>query len=321
MRHLIRNLFCLAACTLAITAAHAAVYPEKPVRIIVPFAAGGPNDFVARLLGQKLSEQWKVPVVVDNRGGAGGNIGAELAMRAAPDGYTLVLHSTAFVVNPSLYDKVPYDVFRDFVPVTLTSTSALIFVSHPSLPAKNMKDVVALAKSAPPFNYVSPGTGTLGHLGAELFSQVAGIRMQHIPYKGAGPAVIDLLSGQVKFGMPAVPPVVPHLKSGRLTGLGVTSLQRLALLPEVATVAESGFPGFRVDNMYGILAPAGLPAARLRELNAAFLRVLGLPDIREKLAAQGFDVVGNSPGAFRDFLQAEFVKWAKAIKESGARVD
>lgn len=305
----------------AVSAGAAEKFPGKPVRIIVPFAAGGPNDFVSRLFGQRLSDIWDQPVVVDNRAGAGGNIGAELAKRSAPDGYTLVLHSTAFVVNPSLYRKVPYDVFKDFAPVTLAATSALIFVAHPSLPARSMRDVVALAKSSPSFNYASPGTGTLGHLGAELFSSMAGIKMQHIPYKGAAPAVIDLLGGQVKFGMPAVPPVVPHLRTGKLVGLGVTSLQRLALLPEVPTVVESGYPGYRVDNMYGVLAPAGTPAARIRELNSAIVKVLAVPEIREKLSAQGFDVVGNSPQEFASFLKVEFDKWGKAVKESGAKVD
>ncbi len=305
----------------AVSAAAAEKFPVKPVRIVVPFSAAGPADFVARLIGQKLTEEWGQTTVIDNRGGAGGNIGTEIAARSAADGYTLMMHSTAFVVNPTLFGKVPYDVFKDFAPVSLTTTSALIFVAHPSLPAKNMRDIVALAKSSPPFNYASPGTGTLGHLGAELFASIAGIKLQHIPYKGAAPAVIDLLAGQVKFGMPAVPPVVPHLKTKRLVGLGVTSLKPLALLPEVPSVAESGFPGYRVDNMYGILAPAGTPPARVRELHAAIAKVLAQPDIREKLIAQGFDVVSSSPGEFADFLKVEFDQWGKVVRESGAKVN
>ncbi len=300
--------------------ANAAAFPEKPVRMIVSFAAGGPNDFIARVLAQKLSEHWGTPAIVDNRPGAGGNIGSEVAAKASADGYTLTLVSTAFVVNPSLYSKVGYDPFKDFAPVTLAAISPLIFVAHPSLPAKNIRDVVALAKKTP-LNYASPGAGTTGHLGGELLNAMAGVSMQHIPYKGAAPATTDLLRGQVKFGLTALPPAVPHVKSGRLTAIAVTTLKRVSILPEVPTVAESGYPAYQVDNMYGILAPAGTPKAVVSKLNADIIRVLGMPDARERLLTQGFEPLGNTPEEFGRYLKSEAVKWAKVVKESGARVD
>lgn len=309
-----------------LAAAHAggtgaqAVFPEKPVRMIVSFAAGGPNDFIARVISQKLSDHWGPPVIVDNRPGAGGNIGTEVAAKASPDGYTLTLVSTAFVVNPSLYRKVGYDAFKDFSPVTLAAVSPLIFVAHPSLPAKNIREVVQLAKKTP-LNYASPGAGTTGHLGGEMLNAMAGIKMLHIPYKGAGPATADLLGGQVKFGLTALPPAVPHVKSGRLTAIAVTTLKRVTILSDVPTVSESGYPGYQVDNMYGILAPAGTPKAVINKLHADIVRVLGMPEVKDRLLAQGFEPLGNTPEEFGRYLKSEAIKWAKVVKESGAKVD
>ena len=297
-----------------------AAYPEKPVRMIVSFAAGGPNDFIARVISQKLTEYWGLPVIVDNRPGAGGNIGSELAAKASADGYTLTLVSTAFVVNPSLYKKTGYDPFKDFAPITLAAVSPLVFVTHPSLPAKNIRDVVQLAKKSP-MSYASPGAGTTGHLGGELLNAMAGVKIQHIPYKGAGPAVTDLLAGQLKFGLVALPPAVPHIKSGRLTGIAVTTLKRVSILPEVPTVAESAYPDYQVDNMYGILATGGTPKAVVSKLHADIVRALGASDVKDRLLAQGFEPLGSSPDEFSRYLKAEAVKWAKVVKESGAKVD
>ncbi len=297
-----------------------AAFPEKPVRMIVSFAAGGPNDFIARVISQKLTEYWGLPVIVDNRPGAGGNIGSELAAKAPADGYTLTLVSTAFVVNPSLYKKTGYDPFKDFAPITLAAVSPLVFVTHPSLPAKNIRDVVQLAKKSP-MSYASPGAGTTGHLGGELLNAIAGVKIQHIPYKGAGPAVTDLLAGQLKFGLVALPPAVPHIKSGRLTGIAVTTLKRVSILPEVPTVAESAYPDYQVDNMYGILATGGTPKAVVSKLHADIARALAASDVKDRLLAQGFEPLGSPPDEFSRYLKSEAVKWAKVVKESGAKVD
>ncbi len=297
-----------------------AAFPEKPVRMIVSFAAGGPNDFIARVISQKLTEYWGLPVIVDNRPGAGGNIGSELAAKAPADGYTLTLVSTAFVVNPSLYKKTGYDPFKDFAPITLAAVSPLVFVTHPSLPAKNIRDVVQLAKKSP-MSYASPGAGTTGHLGGELLNAMAGVKIQHIPYKGAGPAVTDLLAGQLKFGLVALPPAVPHIKSGRLTGIAVTTLKRVSILPEVPTVAESAYPDYQVDNMYGILATGGTPKAVVSKLHADIARALAASDVKDRLLAQGFEPLGSPPDEFSRYLKSEAVKWAKVVKESGAKVD
>ena len=295
-------------------------WPTRPVRLIVPFAAGGPADFVARLASLKLSERWGQPVVIDNRGGAGGNIGTELAAKAAPDGYTLLLTTSVFICNPSLYKKIGYDPFKDFAPVTLTGVSATIVVRHPSFPAKNMRDIAQLAKTSA-INYASPGIGTAAHLAAELFRTYAKVDMQQVPFKGAGPAIVAMLGGEVRLGFMAVPPAVPHVRTGRLVAVAVSSPQRIALLPDVSTVAESGFPGFQVDNLYGVLAPRGTPPAVIKKLHADIVDVLKQPDVRERLATEAFDVVGNTPDEFGRYLKLEFTKCAKVVKESGARVD
>lgn len=311
----------VAACTCSAlsAAAVAADYPAKPVRVVVPFAAGGPTDFVARLIGQKLSERWGQPVVIDNRGGAGGNIGTALVGQSPGDGYTLLLTTSVFISNPSLYKKTGYDPFREFAPVTLTGTSATIISRHPSYAVPSMRDLVSLSKSAP-VSYASPGIGTAGHLAAELFRTMTGANLQQVPYKGAGPAMTALLGGEVKLGFTAVPPVIPLSKSGRLVPIAVTSPKRLGVLPNVPAVAES-YPGFQVDNMYGLLAPRNTPAAVVRKINADTVAVLSVPDVRQRLAVEAFDVIGNSPEEFGRYLKAEFTKWAKVVRDSGARVD
>jgi tripartite-type tricarboxylate transporter receptor subunit TctC len=294
-------------------------YPNRPVRVIVSFAAGGPADFVARLLGQKLSENWKQPVVVDNRGGAGGNIGTALAAQAPADGYTFLLTTSVFTANPSLYRNAGYDPFKDFEPVVLTGTSATIVSRHPSFSVKSMQELVTLSK-ADPIPYASPGIGTAGHLAAELLQSMTGAKLQQVPYKGAGPAMTGLLGGEVKLGFTAVPPVIGLSKAGKLIPIAVTSPKRIAVLPNVPTVAET-YPGFQVDNMYGVLAPKGTPKVIVKKVNADIVAVLGQPAIRQRLDAEAFDVIGDTPEAFGRYLREEFTKWAKVIKASGARVD
>lgn len=304
---------------LAVTPAQAA-YPEKPVRVVVPFAAGGPADLVARLLGQKLSEVWRQPVVVDNRGGAGGNLGTVLVGQALPDGYTLLLTTSVFVSNPSLYRNVGYDAFKDFAPITLTSVSATVVSRHPSYTVVNsMQDIVQQSKAGP-IPYASPGIGTAGHLSGELFRTITKANIQAVPYKGAGPAMTGLLGGEVRLGFTAVPPVVALSRSGKLVPIAVTSVKRLDVLPNVPTVAES-YPGFEVDNMYGLLAPKATPAALVRKINADTLAVLKMPEVRQRFAQEAFEIRGNSPEQFDQYLRAEYTKWAKVVKDSGARVD
>jgi len=259
-------------------------------------------------------------VIVDNRPGAGGNIGTEMIARALPDGYTLGLVSTAFVVNPSLYRSLSYDPLKDFAPITLAAVSPVIIVAHPTLGAANIKELVALAKSTP-LAYGSPGTGTTGHLGGELFDALAGIKMQHIPYKGAAPAVNDLLGGQIKLALTAVPPVAPHIKAQRLRAIAVTTRHRTASLPDVPTVAESGFPDYEVDNMYGVVATGGTPKAVVDYLNREISSIVHTPDVKVRLESQGYDPVGNTVAAFSSYLRVESAKWAKVVRESGARVE
>lgn len=308
----------LGALTTSVTCAQS--YPVKPVRIIVPAAAGGPVDFIARVIGQQLTEIWGHPVIADNRPGAGTNIGNQLTAKAAPDGYTLELVSTAFVVNPSLYRNPGYDPFRDFEAVTLAATSPIIIVAHPSLPVRDVRELARLAKQQP-VNYASPGTGTTGHLAGALFNTLAGTRMQHVPYKGAGPAMTDLLGGMMQLGFMAVPPAVPHIATGRLKAIAVTSRSRTALLPVVPTVAEAGFTGYEVDTMFGVVAPRGVPRTIVAQVHRDIARIVQSATVRERLRSQGFDPVGNTPEEFGKYLRAESVKWALVVKQSGARVD
>ena len=295
-------------------------YPTKPMRMIVPFAPGGPNDLVARVVGQKLTESWGQTLIIDNRGGAGGNIGVTLAARASADGYTLLMVGLHFVVNPSLYANAGYDVERDFAPITNAAVSATILVVHPSLAARDLREFVQLAKRGG-LDYGSPGTGTAGHLAAELLNTAAGIKIQHIPYKGAALAISDLLGGQIKSAMFALPGATPHVRAGKMRAIAVSTLQRSAALPDVPTVAESGYPGFFVDNIYGILAPRGTPDSIVTQLHTAIAAALKAPDVRERLIAQGYEPLANTPAQFAVYLRAETTKWAKLVKDSGMRTE
>ncbi len=305
----------------ACTTALAQPYPGKPVRMIVPFAAGGPTDLVARLLSQKLSLRWGEALVVENRPGAGSNIGIAAVAHAAPDGYTILLATSGLISNPSLYKNTGYDPFKDFAPVTVVGNSATVVVRHPSLSnVRTMHDLESLARSSK-VNFATPGIGLAGHLAGELFKMRAGVDMQAIPFAGAGPATAAVLSGQVPIGFMAIPSTIPHIKAGRLVAIAVTSPTRLAVLPDVPTVAESGYPGFQVDNMYGVLARRGTPPAIVTKLHDDIVAVLKDPDLREKFAGATIDIIGNTPEEFSRYIADEYAKWAEVVKASGAKVE
>lgn len=311
-----------AVAALAAAQAPAADYPVRPVRLVVAFAPGGSVDVVARLLAQKLGERWKQQVVVDNRPGAGGNVSAEIAARAQPDGYTLYMTSAAFVVNPSLYSSVPYDPVRDFAPISLVATVQSVLVSHPALPVKSVKDLIALAKARPgQINYGSTGSGTSGHLIMELFRSMAGIDLVHVPYKVIGQTYADLLSGQVSLFFPTAPGALPHIQAGRIRALAVAGARRSGALPGVPTVAEAGVPGFDAGTWYPLLATARTPRVVVEIVHRDLVHVLGLPDIRERLTAAGIEIVGSTPQELARHIRDEIPKWARVIKQSGARAD
>ena len=300
--------------------AAAPAYPAKPVRIIVPFPPGGPTDYIARVLAQKLTEAWGQTVVVDNRAGAGGNIGTEMVARSTGDGYTLLVTTTSMVINQNLFTNPGYDAIKDFAPITNAANSPILFFAHPAFPGKSMRDVIPLGK-AKPLNFASAGNGTTAHLAGEMLRTAYGVPLHHIPYKGAGPALNDVLGGQLQIGSTALPPPVPHVRAGTLKALGVTSLKRSTALPDTPTIAESGFPGYIVDNMVGVLVSAGTSRELVATLNVDITRVLNRPDVRDRLSGVGFDAVGNSTQEFGAYLRSEMAKWAKVIKDSGATVD
>lgn len=298
-------------------------YPTKPIRFVVPFSPGGGVDLIGRTIGQKLSEAWGQPVVVDNRGGGGGNIGTDMVAKAPPDGYTLLMGYVGnLAINPFLFSKLPYDPVKDFAPITLAATAPNVLVAHPSLPAASVKALVALAKSKPgELNYASAGNGTVGHMVAELFKTVTGIDIVHVPYKGNGPALIDVLGGQVRLMFSAPGAVLAHIRAGRLRGLAVASTTRPAGLGHIPTFAETGYPAVEATAWYGVLVPAGTPPAIVTKLGKEIVRIMQLPDVKERLARHGYDVTTNSPAEFAAFLKADLVKWERVVKASGARID
>jgi len=315
-----RSTLALAAFLLPV-AAQAQSYPERPIRLIVPSAPGGGTDFTARFLGQKVGDALGQTVIVDNRPGAAGNLGVELGAKASPDGYTLVMPITSFSINPSLYRKLPFDTEKDFTPVALAATGALVLVVHPGVQATNVKELIALAKAKPgSLNYANSGNGTSAHLSGEMFKRMAGVDIVSIGYKGGGPAVVDLLAGQVQMYFSTLPATAGQVKSGRLRALAVTSPKRVPDLPGVPTVAESGLPGFEVIYWFGIFAPRGTPAAIVNKLNAEFGRALKLPETSERFAVQGMQPGGGTPAELGAFLRAEIVKWGRVIKEAGIPV-
>lgn len=305
--------------TTSASAVAAADYPDRPIRLIAPFAAGGPSDIMARLVSQKLNESMGQPIVVDNRAGAGGAVGCEIAAKAAPDGYTLLLGSSGNLsVNPSLYKKLPYDPVKDFQPITQLEAGPQVLVVHPAVAAKSVQELIALAKARPhALNFASGGTGTGNHLASELFKATAGIDIVHVPYKGTGQALTDLVGGQVQMMMSSLLPAIPQIKAGRLRGLAVTSVKRTPVLPELPTIAESGMPGFETTSWHGILVPAKTPKAIATRLHDELVKMLGQPDVRARLASEGIDAIGNTPQEFAAYIRSETVKYAKVIKQAG----
>ncbi|WP_219216410.1 tripartite tricarboxylate transporter substrate binding protein [Variovorax boronicumulans] len=320
-----RRLLLAAAAALCLAApafAQAQAYPTKPVRLVVPYPPGGPTDIVARVVAQKLSEQLGQQFIIDNRPGAGGNTGAELVARSPADGYTLVVATTAHAINPSLFKNLGYSLSKDLAPVSLLTSGPLVIVANPSLPAKNVAELIALAKAKPgELNFASSGNGQSTHLSAELFASMAGVKMNHIPYKGSAPALTDTMGGQTQLMFDTMLSAMPHVKGGKLKALAVTSATRSPVAPDVPTVAESGLPGYEAIAWNGLLAPAHTPPEVLARLSTALKKVLAAPDVKDKFEAQGFAATWTSPEDFGRFMTAEIDKWAKVVKVSGATVD
>jgi tripartite-type tricarboxylate transporter receptor subunit TctC len=298
-------------------------YPTRPVRFVVPVTTGGATDILTRALGQRLATTWGQQVLVDNRPGGGSNVGFEVAARSPADGYTLLMAQPAFTVNVSLYKKLAYDPLRDFSAVTLTATGANVLVIHPSVPARTLKDFIALAKTKPgQLNYASSGNGTTPHLSGELFKAMAGVNIVHIPYKGAGASVTDLLGGHVDLAFVSLSSVLAQIKAGKLRALGITSAKRSVQMPELPTFAEAGLRGYEVTGWYGVMAPAGTPREIINRLHADITKALAQPDMMQTLTTFGLEpAAANSPEEFSAFLQAEISKWAKVVKASGAKAD
>ena len=312
------------ALSLAPLAAQAqAAYPSKPITIIVPFSAGGTTDILARVVGQFMSNDLGQPVVIDNRAGAGGNIGGQAAARATPDGYTIFMGTVGtHAINQSLYKKMPFDPIKDFAPLSRVAMVPNLLVANPSQPYKNVKELIAYAKANPgKINFGSSGAGSSIHLSGELFKQMAGVDMQHVPYRGSAPAVSDLLGGQINLMFDNMPSAIPHVKGGKLRPLAVTTAKRSPALPDVPTIAESGVPGYEATSWFGLLAPAGTPAPVIAKLNASILKALANPEVKKKLAEQGAEAAGEKPEQFAAFIAAETAKWGKVVKESGATAD
>ena len=306
----------------AFAQAPGAYYPAKPVRIILGFPAGSGADVPTRVIGQKLSEAMGQQFLIDNRPGAGSNIGTAFAAKAAPDGYTIFLGSVANTINATLYASLPFDFVRDFAPVALTASAPNFLVVHPSVPARSVAEFIKLAKSQPgKLNYASVGVGTMAHLAGELFNSMAGIDTVHIPYKGGPQATTDIVGGQFPFMFGISSNVLPHIKSGRLRALAVTTASRLAWMPEMPTVAESGLPGFAAVTWWGLMVPTGTPRDIVARLNTEIVNALALRDVREQLANQGIDTLGGTPEQFAAYVRDEITKWARVIKASGARAE
>ena len=297
-------------------------YPSKPIRIIVPYPPGGFNDTLARTLGQKLNEKWGQAVIVDNRPGGGTTIGTGLAAKSPPDGYTLLIVSFAFAINPALYATLPYDTEKDFAPVVLAASTPNLLVVNSELPVKSVKELIALAKSKPgQLNYASAGNGSSNHLSMELFKSLTGIDAVHIPYKGSAPAVTDLIGGQVDLMFDNVPNVLPQVKAGKLRALAVSSRERSPFVKDLPTVAETGVPGFEVSVWFGVVAPAGTPQPVIAKLNAEINAILKLPEIRQSFNNQGVETAGGTEAEFAAFIAAQTTKWAKVVKDSGAKAE
>jgi tripartite-type tricarboxylate transporter receptor subunit TctC len=317
-------LMTIAAGALAfIGAVHAQSYPSKSIRYVVPYAPGGSTDIVARVLALKLSEAMGQQVVVDNRPGAGGAIGADIVAKSPPDGYTMVTAVTSIMaINQFLYRKLPYDPEKDFAPVTQVGSLPLILVIHPSLPAKNVREFIAIAKAKPgQLNYGSSGVGTATHMTTELFKAMAGVDLVHIPYKGSGQVMGDVIGGQLALIFDQIVSSLPHVQSGKLRMLAITSAKRFPSLPDLPTIAESGVPGYESISWAGVAVPAGTPKEIVARLHAEIVKVLAMPDIRERFLRDGIETIGSTPEQFSEHIRRERIKWAKVVKDSGAKAD
>ena len=310
------------AAAVSATAASAQDYPNRPVRMIVPFAAGGPTDVIARVVAQKLTEGLGQQVVVDNRAGAGGNIGMGLAATASPDGYTVIVVSSSFVVNPGLYKSIPYDPYKSFIPVSNMAASPNVFTIHPTIPAKSMKDLLTLVSADPKkFSIATPGVGTTPDLSAQLLKLTTKLDFITVPFGGAGPAVGAVVANQVPIGCTALPPTTPHIQAGRLRAIAVTSAKRVGAISEVPTMAEVGFKDQEADTLQGLLVPAGTPKAVVDRLHGQVVKMMAQPDVRSRVEGLGFDIIASSPAQFAAQVKVEVEKWTKVVKAAGIKVN
>jgi tripartite-type tricarboxylate transporter receptor subunit TctC len=322
MRHRFFVAAFAAVCFALPQAAAAQAYPAKAIRFIVPFAPGGGNDILGRVVAQKLNEGFGVPVVVDNRGGAGGTIGTDITAKSPPDGYTLLINNLSLAVNITLYSKLPYDTLKDLQPVSLVGRQPNILVVHPSLPVKNLKELLALAKSQPgQLAYSSGGVGSSSHLAGELLRLIAGIDIIHVPYKGMGPAMVDLVSGQVQLSMATMASALPHVRSQRMRPIAVSTARRVAVVPEVPTMQEAGLAGYEHSTWYGILVPARTPGPVVARLNGELRKIVASDDVKQKFDPQGVEPDSSTPEEFSAFLRTEAGKWAKVVKGAGLRAN
>lgn len=312
----------VAACVMAGTAM-AQTYPTRPIRMVIGFPPGGGTDIVGRIVAQKLSEVMGQQVLPDNRGGASGQIAAEIVAKAPPDGYTVMMaHIAAISILPTLIPKLPYDPVKDFAPISLVAIGPNLLVVHPSLPVRTVKELIALAKARPgQLQYASPGAGTVQHLAAEYFKLQAKVDMLHVPYKGSGQSIVDLVAGHVHLDFDSVPPVINHVKSGRLRAIAVTSEKRFSLLPDIPSISEGGVPGFDMSTWWGLVAPGGVSKDVIAKLHSETAKLLKQPDVRERIANVGAETVGNSPEEFAAFIRSERAKYAKLVKEANIKVD
>ncbi len=311
-----------ALCAMAAPLVQAQKFPEKPIRFIVPFPPGGGNDILARVIAPKMAEFLGQPVIVDNRAGAGGNIGADIAAKSPPDGYTIVIASNQVTMNPALYAKLPFDIEKDFEPIALAASVPMVLVVHPSVAARSVGELIALAKANPgKLNYSTPGTGTPQHIAFEVFNHAAGISVTHVPYKGTGPAIADLIGGQVQTAFGTMASIEQHVKAGKLRALAVATPKRSAAMRDVPTVAESGLPGYDVSLWYSILAPAGTPKEIVARISGDIAKTLALPEVHDKLAAQGFDVSYLNPEQMSELMRRDTARWGKSLREIGLKLD
>jgi len=321
-RHLLTTALAALAAWATSGPATAQAFPSKPIKIVVPYTPGGPTDIPARLVGQKLSEILGQPVIIENKPGAGGNIGADAVAKASADGYTLLLVTTGHAINPALYPKLAYDLTKDLVPVSQLTSSPMVVTVNPGLGVNSIKDLIALAKAKPgTLNFGSAGNGSSTHLAPELFSMMAGIKMNHIPYKGSAPALADVMAGNSQVAFDFMTSAMPFVRSGKLKGLATTGATRSPAAQDLPTVAEAGVPGFEVVGWNGVMAPAGTPPDVIAKLNAAIKQALATPEVSERLTGLGANVVWNTPADFGAFVKAEVAKWDKVVKASGAKID